>query len=75
MESGVKKQSGANKTGKKPRIAFDSLLKRNGAGLEAPISISGTESAPKLGLDLGKLGQQIMSRHKAQGQPAPPQKP
>ena len=57
-------------TGWKSIVAMplDPLLKKNGAGLEVPITINGTESAPKLGLDLGKLGNQIMSRHKKQGQ-------
>jgi len=35
--------------------ALDPLLKRNGAGLEIPITISGTKADPKLGVDLGKL--------------------
>ncbi len=56
-------------------MPLDRLLKKNGAGLEVPITISGTESAPKLGLDLGKLGEEVLSRHKDQGQQAPAQKP
>jgi hypothetical protein len=34
---------------------FDSLLKRNGAGLEIPITITGTKSAPKFGIDTKRL--------------------
>jgi hypothetical protein len=34
---------------------FDPLFKRDGAGLEAPITIRGTKVEPKIGLDLGKL--------------------
>jgi hypothetical protein len=45
-------------------MPFDPLLKKNGAGLQIPIKIDGTKSDPKLGLDLGKLGKQIFSRHK-----------
>jgi hypothetical protein len=49
-------------------MPLDRLLKKNGAGLEVPITISGTKSQPKLGLDLDKL----FARPKdaaAQGQP------
>jgi hypothetical protein len=62
-------------TGWKSIVAMplDPLLKKKGAGLEIPITINGTESAPKLGLNLGKLGEQII--HKKQSQPAPAQKP
>ena len=44
-------------TGWKSVVAkpLDPLLKRNGAGLEIPITISGTKADPKLGVDLGKL--------------------
>jgi len=51
-------------TGWKSIVAmpFDKLLKKDGAGLEVPITISGTKSAPKMGLDLGKLGAQIFHR-------------
>jgi hypothetical protein len=54
-------------TGWKSVVAmpFDPLLKKDGAGLEVPITVRGTEDAPKLGLDIGKLGAQIFSRHKA----------
>jgi hypothetical protein len=56
-------------TGWKSIVAmpFDPLLKKDGAGLEVPITVRGTEDAPKLGMDLGKLGAQILSRHKGQG--------
>jgi hypothetical protein len=36
-------------------MPLDRLLKKNGAGLEVPIKITGTKSQPKLGLDLDKL--------------------
>ena len=36
-------------------MPLDRLLKKDGAGLEVPIKISGTKSRPKLGLDLDKL--------------------
>jgi len=36
-------------------MPLDHLLKKDGAGLEVPIKISGTKSQPKLGLDLDKL--------------------
>ena len=47
-------------------MPFDPLLKKDGAGLEVPITVRGTEDAPKLGLDMGKLGAQIFSHHKGQ---------
>jgi hypothetical protein len=58
-------------TGWKSLLAkpFDGLLKKNGAGLEVPIKISGTRSDPKLNLDLAKM----FSRHKDTTQPAPAQ--
>ena len=65
-------------TGWKSIVAmpFDKLLSKNGAGLEVPITISGTKSDPKLGLDLGKLAGQVLSRHQQPGQPqTPPQQP
>jgi hypothetical protein len=31
----------------------DPFFKKNGAGAEIPVKISGTKSAPKFGLDLG----------------------
>jgi hypothetical protein len=60
-------------TGWKSIVAMplDPLLKKNGAGVEAPIKISGTKSDPKVGLDLGK----ILSRHKDQPPPGTGQKP
>jgi hypothetical protein len=64
-------------TGWKSIVAMplDPLLKKNGAGLQIPIKISGTKSDPKLGLDLGKLGEQIMSRKKGQDDQPPGEKP
>ena len=35
--------------------AVDPLLKKNGAGLEVPITLSGTKSAPKFGVDMDRL--------------------
>jgi hypothetical protein len=32
---------------------IDPFFKKNGAGAEIPVKISGTKSAPKFGLDLG----------------------
>jgi len=60
-------------TGWKSIVAMplDPLLKKNGAGLEVPIKISGTKSDPKLGLDLSKLSAQILSRHKGQEEQTP----
>jgi hypothetical protein len=55
-------------------MPLDRLLKKNGAGLEVPIKISGTKSQPKLGLDLDKL----FSRPKAaapQGRQPPARHP
>ena len=43
---------------------FDSLLKKDGAGVEVPITISGTRSAPHFGVDTGKLKEQILSHFK-----------
>ena len=34
---------------------IDPLLRKNGAGVEIPITIRGTKSDPKLGIDMGKL--------------------
>jgi hypothetical protein len=34
----------------------DPFFKKNGAGAEIPVKISGTKSAPKFGLDLGHKG-------------------
>lgn len=36
---------------------FDPLLARNGAGLELPVTISGTKSSPKFGIDTKRLFQ------------------
>jgi hypothetical protein len=64
-------------TGWKSLLAMplDKLLKKNGAGVEVPITISGTTSDPKVGVDMNKLGASIFSRHKDQGQPGAGQKP
>jgi hypothetical protein len=58
-------------TGWKSLLAmpFDSLLKKNGAGLQVPVKISGTKAAPKFGLDMGKLRGQIFGHHKGDDQP------
>jgi AsmA-like C-terminal region len=45
-------------------MPLDPLLKKNGAGVEVPIKIDGTQSDPKFGVDLNKLSSDIMSRHK-----------
>jgi hypothetical protein len=55
---------------------FDGLLKKNGAGLEVPIKVSGTKSEPKFGVDLDKMGLGFLSKHKdaaagAKGQTEP----
>jgi hypothetical protein len=34
----------------------DPFFKKNGAGAEIPVKVSGTKSAPKFGLDLGRKG-------------------
>jgi hypothetical protein len=51
-------------TGWKSLLAkpFDKLLEKNGAGVEVPITISGTRSALKFGVDRGKLLDQIKGR-------------
>jgi hypothetical protein len=58
-------------TGWKSVVAkpFDGLLKKDGAGLEVPIKVSGTKSDPKFGVDLDRMGLGFLSRHK--DQPAP----
>ena len=58
-------------TGWKSLLAkpFDKLLEKNGAGVEVPITVSGTRSAPKFGVDAGKLKDQILSRFKKGGSP------
>jgi len=43
---------------------FDPLFKKDGAGLEVPVTITGTKSDMKFGVDKGKLKKQIFSRHK-----------
>jgi hypothetical protein len=62
----TKATASAMLTGWKSWVAkpFDPLLKRDGAGLEVPITISGTKADPKLGLDLGKLAGEVFSRGK-----------
>ncbi len=57
-------------TGWKSLLAkpFDGLLKKDGAGVEVPIKISGTRSDPKLKLDFDKM----FSRHKDASQPLGP---
>jgi hypothetical protein len=45
-------------------MPFDPLLKKDGAGLEVPVKISGTKSDIKFGVDMQKLKKQIFSRHK-----------
>jgi hypothetical protein len=59
-------------TGWKSVVAmpFDKLLKKNGAGTEIPVTVSGTKSDPKFGVDLGKLTDQIFHRNKKDDQPA-----
>ena len=56
-------------TGWKSLLAkpFDKLLEKNGAGVEVPITISGTRSAAKFGVDTGKLKDQILSHFKKSG--------
>lgn len=57
----IKTQATASQmtTGWKSRLLrpFDSLLKRDGAGLEVPITISGTKSSPRFGIDTKRLFQ------------------
>jgi hypothetical protein len=50
---------------------FDGLLKKDGAGVEVPVKVSGTKSEPKFGVDLDKMGLGFLSKHKDQSQPAP----
>src|SRR6266702_4822309 len=50
-------------------MPFDRLLKKNGAGLQVPVKISGTRSAPKFGLDLDKLTGEIFKSGKQPTQP------
>jgi hypothetical protein len=43
---------------------FDPLFEKHGAGLEVPVTISGTRSDIKFGVDKGKLGKEIFTRNK-----------
>ena len=45
---------------------FDPLFKKDGAGLEVPVTITGTKSDMKFGVDKGKLKKQNLLQ--AQGQ-------
>jgi len=56
-------------------MPFDRLLKKDGAGVEVPIKVDGTRSDVKFGVDMDKLGSQIVGRHKGQGQQGTAQKP
>ena len=47
-------------------MPFDPLLKKDGAGTEVPVKITGTKSDMKFGVDMGKLKKQIFSRRKDQ---------
>ncbi len=62
-------------TGWKSIVAmpFDKLLAKNGAGVEVPVTISGTKSDPKFGVDKDKLWSEIFSHHdkQASSPPAP----
>jgi len=62
-------------TGWKSVVAmpFDKLLKKDGAGTEIPVTVSGTRSDPKFGVDLGKLTGQIFHRNKKNDQREPDQ--
>ena len=56
-------------------MPFDPLFKKDGAGLQVPVKISGTRAAPKFGLDMGRLKGEIFGRHQSgneQGQPTEP---
>jgi hypothetical protein len=60
-------------TGWKSIVAmpFDKLLKKDGAGVEVPVTVSGTKSDPKFGVDKDKLWSEIFSHHgKAEATPA-----
>ncbi len=59
-------------TGWKSLLAkpFDKLLEKDGAGVEVPITISGTRSAPKFGVDTSKLKGEILSHFKKGGDQA-----
>jgi hypothetical protein len=60
-------------TGWKSIVAmpFDRLLKKDGAGVEIPVTISGTKSDPKFGVDKNKLWSQIFSRRSKEPEPTP----
>jgi hypothetical protein len=62
----TKATASAMLTGWKSWVAkpFDPLLKKDGAGLEVPIVISGTRSDPQMGLNLGKLAGEMFSHGK-----------
>jgi hypothetical protein len=61
-------------TGWKSKLVkpFDGLLKKNGAGLEVPIKVSGTKSDPKFGVDLDKMGLGFLTHHEDNPKPSPP---
>jgi hypothetical protein len=52
-------------------MPFDRLFKKDGAGVEIPVTVSGTKSDPKFGVDTDKLWSEILSHHDTQT--APPQ--
>jgi hypothetical protein len=52
-------------------IPFDRLLKKDGAGVEIPVRVSGTKSDPKFGVDKDKLWSEIFSHHGEQAPPPP----
>jgi hypothetical protein len=57
-------------TGWKKWVAmpFDPLFRKDGAGVEVPVTITGTKSEPKFRVDMGKLKAQILHRNKGQDQ-------
>jgi hypothetical protein len=61
-------------TGWKSKLVkpFDGLLKKNGAGLEVPIKVSGTKSDPKFGVDLDKMGLGFLTHHNNSAPPGNP---
>ncbi len=44
-------------------MPFDRLLKKDGAGVEVPVTVNGTSSDLKFGVDKDKLWSEIFSRH------------
>jgi hypothetical protein len=48
-------------------MPFDRLLKKDGAGVEVPVTVNGTTSDLKFGVDKDKLWSEIFSRHEKQG--------